>query len=84
MWVLTYHPDLHSIIVYIYILKPWAFVTCTVCFIQPFHCQDPLIDFTLSNARRFYSSKGDPLVVKGLRMSAKGYHSWLKIDIFIL
>ena len=25
-----------------------------------------LIDFTLSNARRFYSSKGDPLGVKGL------------------
>ena len=24
-----------------------------------------LIDFTLSNARRFYSSKGDPLGVKG-------------------
>ena len=25
------------------------------------------IDFTLSNARRFYSSKGDPLGVKGLK-----------------
>ena len=25
------------------------------------------MDFTLSNARRFYSSKGDPLVVKGLK-----------------
>ena len=25
-------------------------------------------DFTLSNVKRFYSSKGDPLVVKGLRM----------------
>ena len=25
-----------------------------------------LIDFTLSNARRFYSSKGNPLAVKGL------------------
>ena len=24
------------------------------------------MDFTLSNARRFYSSKGDPLGVKGL------------------
>ena len=31
------------------------------------HYKDPLIDFTLSNARRFYSSKGDPLVVKGLK-----------------
>ena len=25
-----------------------------------------LIDFTLSNARRFYSSMGNPLTVKGL------------------
>ena len=25
-----------------------------------------LIDFTLSNARRFYSSMGNPLAVKGL------------------
>ena len=28
---------------------------------QPFHHHEwPLIDFTLSNTRRFYSSKGDP------------------------
>ena len=27
----------------------------------------PLIDFTLSNARRFYSSMGNPMGVKGLR-----------------
>ena len=26
-----------------------------------------LIDFTLSNARRFYSSMGNPLAVKGLK-----------------
>ena len=26
-------------------------------------------DFTLSNARRFYSSKGDPLGAKGLRLN---------------
>ena len=26
-----------------------------------------LIDFTLSNAKQFYSSKGDPLGVKGLK-----------------
>ena len=26
-----------------------------------------LIDFTLSNTRRFYSSKGDPLDTKGLK-----------------
>ena len=29
-------------------------------------CQLALIDFTLSNARRFYSSMGNPLGVKGL------------------
>ena len=28
--------------------------------------QDPVVDFTLSNARRFYSSMGDPLGSKGL------------------
>ena len=27
-----------------------------------------LVDFTLSNARRFYSSKGDPLGVEGLKV----------------
>ena len=27
-----------------------------------------LIDFTLSNARRFYSSMGNPLAVKGLNI----------------
>ena len=26
------------------------------------------VDFTLSNARRFYLSKGDPLGTKGLRL----------------
>ena len=34
--------------------------------INPFTPKSDLIDFTLSNARRFYSSKGDPLGVKGL------------------
>ena len=36
---------------------------------SPFHsrqCQLALIDFTLSNARRFYSSMGNPSRVKGL------------------
>ena len=33
-----------------------------------------LIDFTLSNARRFYSSMGNPLGLKGLRqMDSKSY-----------
>ena len=35
---------------------------------NPFTPESDLIDFTLSNARRFYSSKGtDPLGVKGLK-----------------
>ena len=34
--------------------------------VNPFTLKSDLIDFTLSNARRFYSSKGDPLGVKGL------------------
>ena len=35
--------------------------------INPFTPKSDLIDFTLSNARRFYSSKGDPLGEKGLK-----------------
>ena len=34
---------------------------------NPFTPKSDLIDFTLSNARRFYLSKGDPLGVKGLK-----------------
>ena len=34
--------------------------------INPFSAKDVLIDFTLSNARQFYSSKGNPLALKGL------------------
>ena len=34
--------------------------------VNPFTPKSALIDFTLSNARRFYSSKGNPLGVKGL------------------
>ena len=37
--------------------------------LNPFTPRSDLIDFTLSNARRLYSSKGDPLGVKGLKMS---------------
>ena len=33
---------------------------------NPFTPKNDLIDFTLSNARQIYSSKGDPLGVKGL------------------
>ena len=35
--------------------------------LNPFTPKSDFIDFTLSNARRFYSSKGDPLAVKGLK-----------------
>ena len=34
---------------------------------NPFTAKDVLIDFTPPNARRFYSSKGNPLAVKGLK-----------------
>ena len=34
---------------------------------NPFTPKSDLIDFTLSYARRFYLSKGDPLGVKGLK-----------------
>ena len=34
---------------------------------NPFTAMGDLIDFTLSNARRFYSSKGENLAAKGLR-----------------
>lgn len=34
---------------------------------NPFSPKSDFIDFTLSNARRFYSSKGDPLGIKGLK-----------------
>ena len=36
---------------------------------NPFTPKSDLIDFTLSKARRFYSSMGDPLGVKGLVFS---------------
>ena len=38
--------------------------------VYPFSAKDVLTDFTLSNARRFYSSKGNPLALEGL-MSAQ-------------
>ena len=36
--------------------------------LSPFKPKSDLTDFTLSNARRFYSSKGDPLGMKGLEI----------------
>ena len=35
-----------------------------------------LIDFTLSNARRFYSSMGNLLAVKGLNLNVSSFFSW--------
>ena len=35
--------------------------------VNPFTPKSDFIDFTLSNARRFYASKGDPLGVEGLK-----------------
>ena len=37
--------------------------------VNPLHpmAKSALIDFTLSNARRFYSPQGDPLGLKGLK-----------------
>ena len=35
--------------------------------LKPFTRKSDLIDFILSNARQFYSSKEDPLGVKGLK-----------------
>ena len=45
--------------------------------LNPFTPKSDLIDFTLSNARQFYSSKGDPLGVKGLKHKAVD-HPWCK------
>ena len=38
-----------------------------------------LIDFTLSNARRFYSSMGKPLDGKGLTELAALFETWLQV-----
>ena len=43
---------------------------CTIPLINPFTPKSDFIDLTLSNVRRFYSSKGDPLGVKGLMLIA--------------
>ena len=40
-----------------------------------------LIDFTLSNARRFYSSMGNPLAVKGLRMRQHMNAAYFRVAI---
>ena len=37
---------------------------------NPFSAKDVLLDLTLSNARRFYSSKGNPSALNGLIFQA--------------
>ena len=49
--------------------------------INPFTPKSDFIDFTLSNARRFYSSKGDSLGVKGLR---PGNQASFPVEIFFV
>ena len=51
------------------ILEPYAAKCSCVKRVDcnPFTTKSDLIDFTLSNARRFYSSKGDLLGVNGLK-----------------
>ena len=59
---------------YIYFVKlktAWL----SILFINPFTPKSDFVDLTLSNARRFYSSKGDPLGVKGLM------NSWLLLTL---
>ena len=54
--------------------------------LNPFTPKSDFIDFTLSNARRFYSSNGDPLGVKGLMASVillYIYYNIILIFIFI-
>ena len=45
-----------------YYSRPLSICLKTIS-LHPFTAKGDLIDFTLSNARRYYSSKGDPLAV---------------------
>ena len=46
---------------------PWGFKGKETISLNPLHLKSALIDFTPSNARRFNSSKGDSLGLKGLK-----------------
>ena len=46
---------------------PWEWKGYKTISLNPFTPKSDLIDFTLSNARQFYLSRGDPLGVKGLK-----------------
>ena len=51
---------------------------------NPFTPESDFIYFTLSYARRFYSSKGDPLGVKGLKKLSPLTLSLLRVTLYIL
>ena len=50
----------------VYIIMNYKLIKYETLF-YPFTPKSDLLDVTLSNAKRFYSSKGDPLGVKGLK-----------------
>ena len=52
--------------------------------VNPFTPKSDLIDFTLSNARRFYSSKGNPSGVKGLKTLSPLTLSLPRVTSYIL
>ena len=49
--------------------------------LNPITPKSDLIDFTLSKVRRFYSSKGDPLGVKGFKNKDSGAHPTIRAAI---
>ena len=49
---------------------------------NPFTAMGDLIDFTLSNARRFYSSKGQNLAAKGLKTNNISWFQNLILEHF--
>ena len=64
---ISHRPQYLSLMSY----QPANFDIYTAAELNPFSAKAVLIDFTLSNARRFYSSKGNPLAVKGLSGAEK-------------
>ena len=62
-------------------VKPCVMWSLFETYCNPFKPKSDLIDFTLSNARWFYSSNGDPLGVKGLikvHLSSQQNVNWIK------
>ena len=48
-------------------IKMILYIVCTSTYLTLFTAMGDLIDFTLSNARQFHSSKGENLAAKGLK-----------------